>query len=193
MQIFQFEDYKEYLKAYIQSQPKRGWGLLSKWSDLLSVKSSFLGQVLNGEKQLSPEHAHKLGCNLNLDRLSMEYFINMVSRERAGDFELKNYYSEIMAATKEKAAKLKSHISATKSLSDEEQGTYFSRWLFSAIRIYVSIGKGKTLSDITERFQISRNMAKNILDFLCETGLCLKKRRPLYFRASTPDGKQRRI
>lgn len=184
MNIFDYQNYKDYLKSYITRQPNNGWGLLSRWAEILSVKSSFLGQVLNGNKNLQPEQAFLLGRALILSDLEMKALVCMVNKERAGHHELRSFYDDQLHELRQKSRLLKEHVRENQNLNAEAQSTYYSHWLYSAIRLYTTIAPGKTQREIALRFEISENTAKTILNFLCQHQIC-RNEKGYYFGQET--------
>ncbi len=69
--------------------------------------------------------------------------------------------------------KLSARIKHDRNLSDAEKSVFYSSWLFSAVHLFSSTEeKGVTLEDVTQRFDLSRAKAAEILHFLCDSQLC---------------------
>jgi hypothetical protein len=96
----------------------------------------------------------------------------MIQHERAGTTELKKYWRKKLDDLRTRALKLSERLQAECVLNDQERSVFYSSPLYSAIRLYTSIDKGKTAAEISERFEITRQRAMEILNFLVSTGLC---------------------
>lgn len=170
--IFEFDDTKSYLKAHLRKLPKQGHGEASKIARHLSVSSTFISQVLSGERHLTPEHAHALANYLGLSLLENDFLFWLVQLDRAGTADLKTHVREKLRALKEQAIQLVNRVEAKKILSDEEKSIFYSSPLYSAVHLYASThAKGRTFEEIIERFEIPRARANEIVRFLREANL----------------------
>jgi uncharacterized protein (TIGR02147 family) len=92
MNIYEFNDYKEYLKSWIALQPKQGRGLIRKMADHLRVSSAMLSHILSGEKHFSIEAANDLAAFIGLDENESEFFLLLVLHAKAGSFALRERF-----------------------------------------------------------------------------------------------------
>lgn len=175
MNIFNYSDYRAYLRSYIQKLPKQGRGVINRLAAYLEVHPSLLSQVLSDSKNLSLEQAYLTREYLGLSEQEGEYFMCLVQFERAGTIKLKNYFKEKMALLKEDSAEIGSHLVQDRQLTEEEKSIFYSHWLYTAIWLYTGVQKEKTLDEIVQRFQIPRERASEILRFLVKTNLCIFK------------------
>ena len=67
---------------------------------------------------------------------------------------------------------LSQNIRQDRQLSEEEKSVLYSHWLYLAIWLFSSVELGKTLEDVTKKFEITRDRALEILNFLISTELC---------------------
>lgn len=171
--IFDFNDFRRFLRAYIALRPKRGFGESKKMASHLAVSSTFFSQVLSGLKQLSTEQANALSEYIGLSDLETEYFFYLVCLDRAGTLKLKKFCEKKISELKEESLKLSKRVEFKKSLSEEEKAVFYSNPLFAMISLYASTKEnGVSLEEIEERFEISRSKSSEMLRFLVETGLC---------------------
>lgn len=176
MSIFKFRETKSFLRNYIENLPKKGRGEISRIASNLRVSTTLISQVLNGEKLFTPEQTQNLTTYLGLSPIESDYFTFMVQRERAGNVELKNYWTTKLNEIHEKSLKLANRVKSDKTLSESHKAVFYSSPLYSAIRLFTSLGNdGKSLGEICERFEISRSRAAKIINFLVEAGLCIEK------------------
>jgi uncharacterized protein (TIGR02147 family) len=138
----------------------------------LKVNSTLLSMVLAGDRDLSYEQAFDLASYLELTELEREFFLLLVQHERAGNVRLKTHLKERLEKVRGEANKMVNRIAHEKQLDEKVRATYYSSWIFAAIRIYCSTReKGRTVAEICERFQLPRTRAVEVLSFLKDNGL----------------------
>lgn len=91
MIIFEFKDYKQFVRHMINTQPILGRGSVKKMAESLRVHPSLISQVLKGTKEFTAEQANEVAAFLNLNELETEYFLCLVDIERAGTTRLKTF------------------------------------------------------------------------------------------------------
>lgn len=175
MTIFEFADYRPYLKHYIRHLPKGGRGEVSRMAEHLGVNSTLLSQIFSGTKDLTLEQAQSMCEYLALGSLESDYFILLVQIARAGSVKLKNYFRGKLALLKKDSQQVTNRIEQDRVLTDYERSVFYSSWLYTSIRLYTSVGKGKTIDEITERFDVPRTRVVEVLRFLVDVGLCTEE------------------
>ena len=173
MNIFDFKDYRAYLKSYIKNLPRKGRGELSKISKHLRVNTTLLSQIMSGLRDFSAEQAYSMSLYLGHVELEMDYFSLMVQIQRAGTADLKMHLEKKMEAIKAEALKLFKRISHEKRLNNHERSIFYSSWIYSAVHLFTSLDeKGATIDEICRRFKLHKQKAIEITQFLLSTGLC---------------------
>lgn len=173
MSPFAFEASRTFLKRYLESLPKRGRGESMRIAKALGVSTSLVSQVLAGEKSFTAEQARSLVGYLGLSGPEADYLFFLICWERAGSPELRAFWKEKLEETKALALKVSSRLRPERRLGDHERTIFYSSPLYSLVRLYTSVGEeGKSLSEISTRFGLSRARASEILRFLVDTGLC---------------------
>ncbi len=175
MKVFEFTNYKHFLWHFIESQPRKGHGLVKAIGEYLGIDPSQVSQVLSGSKDFTEEQSILLSQFVGLSELETDYFLTLVKIERAGSKLLKDHYKKKAVKTKEQSINLKERINQDRILSDYEKSIFYSSFAYSAIRLSTSIGNGQTISEIAERFKVSREKVSSILTFLLESNLCSEK------------------
>lgn len=170
MNIFHYEDYRHYLKDMIVQKPQQGRGEISRIARHLNVHSTLISLILSGKRDLSQEQAFDLCQYLELSELETEFFFQLLQLQRAGSERLRTYMKKKIVLAQQENSKLASRVKDAKILKDPDKATFYSSWLYSAIRMYCSTQKqGRSLDEITDRFQVSRTQALEILQFLLKT------------------------
>ena len=174
--IFKHSQYRDYLKDYIQNLPRRGFGEAKKMAAHLGLSSTFLSHVLAGGKQLSLEQAFALSGYLGLSALESEYFFCMVQMDRAGTTSLKEHFQKQLTQLQERSQKIVHRVKSEKKMNEAQRAVFYSNALYSGIHIYCATSeKGRTADEVSERFDIPRSKAKEILDFLAEVAMCTEQ------------------
>lgn len=173
MSIFEFRDYKEYLRSWVASQPKRGHGILKKIADHLRISPTMLSHILNGDKDLSAEAAHDLADYLGLSDMEFDYLSLLIQISKAGSFSLKSRLERKIVSEQKKALELKKRLRTDETISEESRALFYSNWLYAGIRNLSACPGFQTVDDIAKRLNISRGSAQKIIDFLLENQLCL--------------------
>ncbi len=172
MRIFEFIDYKAYTRHFISTQPKNGRGLIKAIGEHLGVDPSQISQILSGTKEFTEEQAILTAKFIGLNELETDYFLHLVKIDRAGHHVLADYYRKKRDQLKSESMNLSQHVQQDRILTDFEKATFYSSYLFSAVRLSTSIAGEQTVSDVSERFNIPLDRAASILNFLCATNLC---------------------
>lgn len=184
MILLNFADYRDYLKAHIKTLPNKGRGELSKIAQHLRVNTTWISQILSGAKQFNIDQAVELGAYLDLSDIEIEYFILLIQSERAATHKARAFLKKKIESIKSESMKLQNQITFEKSLNDKEKAIFYSSWIYSAVHLFTSTSeKGVSLDEVMNRFDLKRTRAVDILNFLLQTNLCLKKND--YYLSST--------
>jgi uncharacterized protein (TIGR02147 family) len=170
MSVFEYQDYRVYIQDRVKNLHKGGRGVKAKLAEYLGVNSTLISQILSGDKDFTIEQAKKSTDFFGLSKLDSDYFILLVQIQRAGTFDLKQYFIEKAAQVKKESLKLSKRMSAKKSLTDLEKSVFYSSKLYSSIHLFTSIKEGKTLEEIETKFKLTRVRANEIVLFLLNAG-----------------------
>lgn len=173
MSIFEYTDYRSYLRNYIKKLPKRGRGELLRMASFLGVHPSLLSQILSDSKNLNLEQAQLLAKYLGFTNLECDYLFASVQLQRAGTVELRAYFQNILTGLRQQSQDLSKRVRQDKRLSSEETATFYSHWSYAAIWLGTSIKNGRTLDELTQDYGIPRERTAQILQFLTETQLVI--------------------
>jgi uncharacterized protein (TIGR02147 family) len=186
--IFEFDDYQLYLKVWIKNQPHNGRGEINRLAEYLNVNSTLISQVLSQRKDFSFDQGFKVTQYLGLDESETDFFMTLIQNSRAGTHNYKTYLEKKKLSIRKTSTNLKSRMSKDRELTDYEKATYYSSFLYSAIRLFCDLIifnksgepiQGKTLSEISDYFSIHRDLVLQHLKFLMDCGL-IKKTDDIY-------------
>lgn len=173
--IFQFDNYKDYLNKWIQTQPKSGYGQYRKLANHLGINSVVVSQIFKGDRELSLEQAISTCDFLGLTDLEKDYFMLLVQYARAGSHELKKYLSLQMYGIKKSAHSLKNRVRHQK-MNNEAKSVFYSQWYYSAVRLCASIEGMNSSQNIAQLLKLDAATVKKVLDFLIEYQLVVQEK-----------------
>lgn len=104
---------------------------------------------------------------MGLTGIEAEYFFYLVLKDRAGTQRLKKMSESKLEVLKQRASKLENRIDIKKVLSDQDKAIFYSKAIFSAVHLFTSTSEqGRTFQEIVDRFELSREKALKIIEFL---------------------------
>ena len=172
MSFFEVLNYRELVKQRIKSLPKEGYGQLIRLSENLSVHSSLISQVLNGNKNFTMEQALKVTLFFGFSEREKDYFLLLVQLERAGDKDLRAYFARQIDVLRLNNDQIISRRNKPIDFSDEAKALYYSDWNYMAVWLAASIESISTKEEIGHKLGIDRANINRIVEFLVSTGLC---------------------
>lgn len=175
MKITDFKDYRAFVRALLKAQGKKIRGSHRQLAEFLRVEPSYLSQMLSGTRPLSSEHGLQIANYFGLSFSERDLFLFMLECENAGTADLKEYWKNKIQEQKFELKKLSKQISYDAVLSEKDKVKFYSSYIYSAVRLFTSLGEGKTLEEIMLYFELERAKALKILDFLTAAGLCLSE------------------
>ena len=174
MTLFDFDDYKSYVEAWIMAQPKAGHGQFRKMARALKTSSTIISQVFRGDRDLTLEQASALCDHLSLTELESDYLMYLVILTRAGTIGLRQMAQKKLSQIKRRSQSLKSRIPHDATLGTEARATFYSHWYFSAIRNLVAIPGLNSVDSISSHLDLPRPLVQRIIDFLLKHRLCVE-------------------
>lgn len=176
--IYQHRDYKEFYNAWVENQPRQGFGEYRRLAQALNVSTTMVSQVFKGDKHLSLELASDVCDYLSLDENETDYFLLLVDYARAGSHKLQNRFLRQIKAGQDKAKKLENRIKATE-LSEAEKMIFYSSWVYQGIRFLVDTGNYNDAESLANRLNLPRNQIQKVLDFLITHNLVVEDKKKL--------------
>lgn len=174
--IFTYNDYKKYFNAWVEQQPKAGYGEYRRVAQALNLSTTMISQVFKAEKHLSMEMAADLCDYLNLNDDETDYFLLLVEYQKAGSFKLRTKLERQLKKAQEKAAKLENKVKKDIELSEQDKTIYYSSWVFQAVRLLTDIDGASDVENIAARLNLPKNLIQKVIQFLLETNLCKKEK-----------------
>jgi len=179
---FQFFEYRKstnLLADFIWSQPRRGRGLVKQLAAELGLASPQVSQFLSGRKVPTVDQAFRIAKFFHWTEIEKDYLITLIEFERAQFHEVKDYFSKRLDRLREDSRQLKTSVTDTVDLEDAVKARFYSSWIYSAVRLFCSIGDGRSYEEISAAFSEYEMDMESILNFLMENHL-IKKEGLLY-------------
>lgn len=174
--VFDYQDYRIYLKAYLKAQPKAGHGIRSHWAASMGCQVAFVSHVLNGLYDLNPEQAEALSRHLAFNKQETEYFLLVVQYAKAGSHHLKALLKEMILERQQKRKQIRERMQIQSTLTEMDQFVYYSSWLYGAIHIILTIPEFQNSPEkIANYFHQDLVLVRQVLEFLETRGLIESK------------------
>ncbi len=175
--LWQFDDYREYMKAFIQYQPNGGRGQAGKIAAALGIHSTLLSQILNGHRDLTMEQA-SLFCDYDdMSEAESDLFLNLVSLSRAGNESLRKKLRKQIEEQKNSFSEVRKRVGIVhKKLNTYEQSVFYSSWQYSAIRMLASLEQVPDLNEMAPMLGLTRQRLTEMVDFMLEKGLLIENK-----------------
>lgn len=169
--VFQYSDYRLYLRDYYTAQKAKSSASHRAFSRRAGLRSSnYLSLVMKGERDLSSEMAPRFGKACGLAKSELEFFCDLVSYGQATSTEEKQ---RALA----RLARFRKFREAHQLLA--QQQAYHEHWYLPAIRELASLpGFREDAAWIAQQMEpsISERQAREALDTLCKLGLLVRNR-----------------
>lgn len=173
--LFQYTSYRKVL-ADIVGVARRS-GSKSSLAQTMGCHISYLTRVLAGEADISHEQAIKLCEHLHLDGLGTEYFLTLLSFERAGSQRLKDHYKQVVDAIRHKAGQVATVMPQGDTfLSEADKATYYSHWSYAGIHVLTSLPQFNTPGKIANHLNLDLLTVTDVLGFLTAKQILVKQK-----------------
>ncbi len=171
MSIYDFQDYKEFYRRWLETQPSRGRGVGRRMALHLTTSSTLISQIFNGDRHLNLEMATEVAEFLSLTERETDYFYLLIQYARAGSKKLERNLRRRIEAAQNDARKVSERVIKDKELSEQEKSIYYSNWLYAGVRNIIATREVKTPDSIAERLHVPRQRILGVLEFLLAHGL----------------------
>ncbi len=173
MTIYEFDNYKKFIKKWIFLQPKAGRGLYRKMAMQVGVSTTLISQIFNGDKELQLELASDLADFIGLSESETQFFFLLVEYQRAGHMRLKKKIKTKIDQERERAQDLRAKLKKDVALPEVVRSVYYSHWLYTGIRNLSAVEDFRSLDAIAKHLQLPHEEVRRVIDFLVQHGLCV--------------------
>ena len=176
MDIFRFTDYRKFIVAYIEAQPKMGRGQRAAIATAVNVKSGYVTQVLAGKAHFSQDQIHDLSEYLNFSDVEKDYFLLLLDYARVGSQSLKKYYKKKIRAFQNSNLSLRKQHKIPDSLSEKDTDLYFLRSDYRLVHLLLTVPHINSKKDLILKTKMPPEKVNEILDFLLSSKLISQNR-----------------
>lgn len=169
--IFEFDDYRRYLRDKLKEMPRQGYGSLRRLAEHLQVHTTLVSQILKEKKQFTLDQAALCADFLHLNELETDFFVTLVHWDRAGNPTSRKWIERQKDRLRKQARELSQRVAAVRELNEEQQAVFYSSWKYSAIRQMTAIPGFDDLDAIARRLDLPAQAVRDCLDFLLSVGL----------------------
>lgn len=175
MTIFEFEDYKKWVREVLRSMPKEGRGQLKRIADAISASPTIVTQVFNGDRELTPEQAIQLSAFFGLSKPESKYLLTLVNYARAGSHLYRTTLKQEIEELRIQSRELSNRVSQNFTLSEEAKSTFYANWYYTAVWSLTAIEGFSNAEKIAERLSLPIRRVREALEFLQKYGFVVKK------------------
>lgn len=173
MSIYDYDDYKAFVKQWIASQPKKGRGILRRMAEHLKISPTMLSHVFQDDKHLSVEAANDLAEFMGLGEDEFEYLLLLVLYGRAGSFSLQERLKKKINSEQKKASQISKRMKADAELEESAKTLFYSSWIYSGIRNMTACPLFNDVDQIAAHLKLARPTVQRVVDFLLQNNLCV--------------------
>ncbi len=172
--LLEYLDYRDYLKAYITTLPKKGRGIKKELAEFLLCQSTHISQVLGKRSNFTLEQGVGVAEFIHLDVNEKKFFMILLNLARAGSKALSDYYDSERVEFIQNQKRLTEKLKKKYLLNQNQINRYYSNWFYPAIHVLLSIPQFQNPQALMDYLPLSEDKILETLSFLTETGLAVR-------------------
>lgn len=170
MNLYDFTDYKKYLRAQIEHH-REYRGYQGKLAEVAGCQASYFSRVLSGAAHLSPEQLVRIALHWRLSPDQIDYLRELLQLSRAGHPALKKVIRERVERLRNQHREVDRRLNLPHVEQRQVESYYFSAWFVPAIHVALSIPGYQTATSLASRLGLSRELVETVLTELHAFGL----------------------
>lgn len=171
LSVFDFRDYKSYLKAWIKSQRRHGHGEKTRIVEAIHCHSGYVSQVIEGNAHFSAEQVALLNRYLEHNKDESRFLLLLLQHTRAGNEALREHFQILIQELLDRHNLLRNRPDFRKTIPQEQQAIYYSAWYYTAVHTLLSIPEFQSRDAISKRLALKSAKVADVLEFLVSAGL----------------------
>ena len=144
------------MKVKLEGEGRRGQ--LSRAAETLNCQVSFLSRVLKTEAHITLDQAFMLTRFWKLNPENADYFTTLVEFERAAEPEYRQHLNRRVEKLRQNHESLQKRTQKEDFPLAEQQATYFSSWLWSALHFLSAIPEYQNSKKMSARLGLSESL-----------------------------------
>ncbi len=171
--LFDAKSHFDFLKFKVEGAEARR-GIKSRLAEHIRVQPAYLSQVLSRKHPLSLEQADLLNQFFSHTEEEAEFFLLLVSRDRAGTSTLKKHFDRQIEGALAKRMQVVRRLGPKRELGEEAKGVYYSSWIYPTLHLACTIVGLSTRQALAQHFSLLPQTVAIVLEFLEENGLVIR-------------------
>jgi hypothetical protein len=171
MRIYQYTDYRRFLRDTLQALPAKGRGELQKMARHAGIHSSVLSQVFQEKRELTPEQSVAVAHYLELGDTESLYFLLLTQIARAGTERLRSVYRAELEKLRRAQTQVATRARPSRALTHEEKAVFYSSWHYSAVRVLSALPHARSKEALRKKVGLPPEKFRRVTQFLLEHGL----------------------
>jgi uncharacterized protein (TIGR02147 family) len=180
--VFEFNDYREFLRYWASLER----GRVATMAKVANCQASYISRAMSEEVHITPDHAFLLGKHFGFRSYELEYFRNLVEKERAATIDLREFILEKLNQLKSEHLQVKTHVQRRTPLEMESDSFYHSHWAVLAVHATTDIKTLQTPALIAQNLGLSIEFVEHILKELTDRQLVARQLDGTYIYSSEP-------
>lgn len=176
LSIYEYIDYKRYLRDWIKRMPNNGRGQRKQLADAIGCQTPFITHVLSGTYHFSLEQAEAGARWLGLNDEGTEFFLLLVIKQRSATRGLETLVARQISRRRETEVVLKKRLDIKEEMSVEDQLIYYSNWHYCVVHMACQIPQLQNVEALKNNLGLTLNQTLSALEFLTENRLIEKTR-----------------
>jgi uncharacterized protein (TIGR02147 family) len=173
--IYEFNDYKRFIQAWMKNQPQKGRGFFTRVSEKLGISNAAVSQIFSDDRHLNMEQAIEFCELLKIDENEEYYFLLLVECARAGSVKLQKKLMIKIKEEQHKQQQLVNKLPKDLVLSDQVKSVYYSSWVYTGLRNYIATNSLKSYEELSKKLGISESRLNKTIQFLLEYHLLIQE------------------
>lgn len=162
--IYGSKTYRDFLAKELDSE-HFGRGARAELAEYLGVQNSFISQVLSGKQNFTLEQTIRLAQFLSLKDPERDFLLLLVSKERSGSQELKEYYQHQIKRRLESKNEVQNRVSReVRKIGEQELTEYYGSWHTPAIHMLLKNSKIRDLNEISRLLSLEPRLVRESMD-----------------------------
>jgi uncharacterized protein (TIGR02147 family) len=169
--IFDFRDYRRFLRASIDFERSRQKGAQSRLATKIGCQSAYISMVMADRAEFSAEQALASGEFFGLSPNETQYYLLLLQSARAGTEKLRQFVNAQIEERLQQRSNLAQRLQYETELTAPQKAQYFSAWYFAAIHIGLTVPSLQSEDAIAAYFRLPIATVRQVIEFLVQTGL----------------------
>lgn len=175
MNIFDYDNYKEFVREKVKTMPHRGRGQYLRIAKHLAIHTTMVTHIFKGKTHLSVEQGLMLANYFGLSDLESDYFVQLILFNRAETVSSREYFNSKLKVLREKQFNLRDRLDQKKSMDEKDQAEFFSVWYYVGIWLASALSGGKSAEELSDFYDLPQSVVNNTLRFLIKIGKVIEQ------------------